>query len=30
MQAAVSPDCSYRLVKAAIDAAEDEICFYIY
>ncbi len=30
MQAAVSPDCSYRLVKAAIDAAEREICFYIY
>jgi phosphatidylserine/phosphatidylglycerophosphate/cardiolipin synthase-like enzyme len=30
MQAAVSPDCSYRLVKSAIDAAEREICFYIY
>jgi hypothetical protein len=30
MQAAVSPDCSYRLVKAAMEAAQDEICFYIY
>jgi cardiolipin synthase len=30
VQAAVSPDCSYRLVKAALDAAQDEICIYIY
>lgn len=30
IQAAVSPDCSYRLVKAAIDAAQEEICLYIY
>jgi phosphatidylserine/phosphatidylglycerophosphate/cardiolipin synthase-like enzyme len=30
IQAAVSPDCTYRLVKAAIDAAQSEICFYIY
>jgi phosphatidylserine/phosphatidylglycerophosphate/cardiolipin synthase-like enzyme len=30
MQAAVSPDCSYRLVKATIEAAEHEICLYIY
>lgn len=28
--AAVSPDCSYRLVKEAIDAAKREICIYIY
>jgi phosphatidylserine/phosphatidylglycerophosphate/cardiolipin synthase-like enzyme len=30
MQAAVSPDCSFRLVKSAIDAAQHEICLYIY
>jgi len=30
MQAAVSPDCSYRLVEAAMSAAQDEICLYIY
>jgi phosphatidylserine/phosphatidylglycerophosphate/cardiolipin synthase-like enzyme len=30
MQAAVSPDCSYRLVEAAISAASDDICLYIY
>jgi cardiolipin synthase A/B len=30
IQAAVSPDCSYRLVKAAMEAAQNEICFYIY
>ena len=30
IQAAVSPDCSYRLVKAAMEAAQHEICFYIY
>jgi phosphatidylserine/phosphatidylglycerophosphate/cardiolipin synthase-like enzyme len=30
IQAAVSPDCSYRLVKAAIDAAKEEILLYIY
>jgi cardiolipin synthase len=28
--ASVSPDCSYRLVKAAIEAAKNEICMYIY
>ena len=30
MQVGVSPDCSYRLVKAAIDAAQETIDFYIY
>ncbi|MFN8441233.1 MAG: phospholipase D-like domain-containing protein [Caldilineaceae bacterium] len=30
IQAAVSPDCSYRLVKAAVEAAQREICLYIY
>ncbi len=30
VEAAVSPDCSYRLVKAALDAAQWEICLYIY
>lgn len=30
MQAAVSPDCSYRLVQEAIEAAQNEICLYIY
>jgi phosphatidylserine/phosphatidylglycerophosphate/cardiolipin synthase-like enzyme len=30
LEAAVSPDCSYRLVKAAIDAAHEEVCLYIY
>jgi phosphatidylserine/phosphatidylglycerophosphate/cardiolipin synthase-like enzyme len=30
MQAGVSPDCSYRLVKAAMEAAQEEICLYIY
>jgi phosphatidylserine/phosphatidylglycerophosphate/cardiolipin synthase-like enzyme len=30
LQAGVSPDCSYRLVKAAVDAAQDDLCFYIY
>ena len=30
LQAAVSPDCSYRLVKSAIDAAHEEILLYIY
>jgi phosphatidylserine/phosphatidylglycerophosphate/cardiolipin synthase-like enzyme len=28
--AAVSPDCSYRLVKAALDSAREEILLYIY
>ena len=28
--ASVSPDCSYRLVRDAIQSAENEICFYIY
>jgi phosphatidylserine/phosphatidylglycerophosphate/cardiolipin synthase-like enzyme len=28
--AAVSPDCSYRMVKAAIEAARHEVLFYIY
>lgn len=30
IQAGVSPDCTYRLVKAAIEAAQREICLYIY
>jgi len=30
LQAGVSPDCSYRLVKAALEAAEHNISFYIY
>ena len=30
LQASVSPDCSYRLVKAAVDAAQHDLCFYIY
>lgn len=30
MEAAVSPDCSYELVKATIDAAQHDICLYIY
>jgi cardiolipin synthase len=30
MQAAVSPDCAFRLVKAAMDSAQSEICLYIY
>jgi phosphatidylserine/phosphatidylglycerophosphate/cardiolipin synthase-like enzyme len=30
IKAAVSPDCSYRLVKAALEAAQREICLYIY
>jgi cardiolipin synthase A/B len=30
VQAAVSPDCAYRLVKSALDAARREICIYIY
>ncbi len=30
LQAGVSPDCSYRLVQAAIDAAQTNISFYIY
>jgi cardiolipin synthase len=30
LQAGVSPDCSYRLVKAAVDAAQHDLCFYIY
>jgi len=30
LQAGVSPDCSYRLVKAAVDAAHHDLCFYIY
>jgi len=30
LQAGVSPDCSYRLVKAAVDAAQHDISFYIY
>ncbi|MBN2547934.1 MAG: hypothetical protein JXB15_02155 [Anaerolineales bacterium] len=28
--AAVSPDCSYRLVQAALAAAQREVCLYIY
>lgn len=30
VQAAVSPDCSYRLVEAALRQAQQEICLYIY
>ena len=30
IQAAVSPDCAYRLVRAAIGAARDRIYLYIY
>ena len=30
LQTGVSPDCSYRLVKAAVDAAQHDLCFYIY
>ncbi|MCI0428389.1 MAG: phospholipase D-like domain-containing protein [Nitrospiraceae bacterium] len=30
IQAGVSPDCSYRLVSVAMEAAQDEICLYIY
>jgi phosphatidylserine/phosphatidylglycerophosphate/cardiolipin synthase-like enzyme len=30
IQAGVSPDCSYRLVKAAVDAARHDLSFYIY
>jgi len=30
LQAGVSPDCSYRLVKAAVDAAQHDLSFYIY
>ncbi|MBN1135624.1 MAG: phosphatidylserine/phosphatidylglycerophosphate/cardiolipin synthase family protein, partial [Anaerolineae bacterium] len=30
LQASVSPDCSYRLVKEAVDGARREVCFYIY
>jgi phosphatidylserine/phosphatidylglycerophosphate/cardiolipin synthase-like enzyme len=30
IQVGVSPDCSYRLVKAAIETAKKEICLYIY
>jgi phosphatidylserine/phosphatidylglycerophosphate/cardiolipin synthase-like enzyme len=30
VQAAVSPDCTYRLIKAALGMAKREICLYIY
>jgi len=30
LQAGVSPDCSYRLVEAAIDAAQYDLSIYIY
>ena len=30
LQTGVSPDCSYRLVKAAVDAAQHDLSFYIY
>lgn len=30
VQAGVSPDCSYRLVKAALEAARESILLYIY
>jgi Phosphatidylserine/phosphatidylglycerophosphate/cardiolipin synthases and related enzymes len=30
MTAAVSPDCSFGLVKEAIDSAKREVCLYIY
>lgn len=30
LQAAVAPDCAYRLARAALRAARREICLYIY
>ena len=30
LQAGVSPDCSYRLIKAVLEAAEHDISLYIY